>query len=138
MRLGLLVAAVALGAAPAARADSFHAFRMPSGNVGCMLVEISGEQPSLRCDVLSGLRPMPPKPRSCQLDWGVSVSMGDRGRASVGCVGDTVMVPGARVLAYGTRWRHGGIACVSRASGLTCTNRSGHGWVLSRERSRLF
>ena len=34
--------------------------------------------------------------------------------------------------------RVGGFTCVSRRSGLRCTNRAGHGWRLSRERSSLF
>ena len=45
-----------------------------------------------------------------------------------------------RILHYGLTWTHPGYwRCVSRSNGLTCTNRSGHGWWLGRMRgSRLF
>jgi hypothetical protein len=44
----------------------------------------------------------------------------------------------ARVLAYGRTLRVGGIRCTSAVTGLTCRNRSGHGFFLSRERWRKF
>jgi len=43
----------------------------------------------------------------------------------------------ARVLDYGTTWSGGGVRCTSAATGLTCRNRSGHGFFLSRERWRV-
>lgn len=47
-------------------------------------------------------------------------------------------VPG-RVLRYGQTWtRPRYFRCVSRSTGLTCTNRFGHGWWLGRRQSRLF
>jgi hypothetical protein len=41
-------------------------------------------------------------------------------------------------LAYGKSFSWHGIRCVSAATGLTCRNRSGHGFVLSRQRQRTF
>lgn len=38
----------------------------------------------------------------------------------------------ARVLRFGRTWRGGSFVCRSRSSGLTCTNRRGHGWWLGR------
>ena len=38
----------------------------------------------------------------------------------------------APVLRFGQKKRLGGFVCKSRASGLTCTNRRGHGWRLGR------
>jgi len=44
-----------------------------------------------------------------------------------------------RLLRFGKRWRFSGWACLSRLAGLTCTNRSGHGWWLGRlQGSRLY
>lgn len=60
------------------------------------------------------------------------------GRATASCAGDTVYNPRARILAYGETWRRGGFRCTSRTAGLTCTNRSDHGFFLSRQRWRLF
>lgn len=41
-------------------------------------------------------------------------------------------------LAYGRSFSWRGIRCSSAATGLTCRNRSGHGFFLSRERQRIF
>jgi hypothetical protein len=45
-----------------------------------------------------------------------------------------------RVLRFGKQWRVAGYwSCVSRRTGLTCTNRAGHGWWVGRVHgSRLF
>jgi hypothetical protein len=44
----------------------------------------------------------------------------------------------AKVLRYGKTWRHGSMRCTSTKKGLTCRNKSKHGFFLSRERSRFF
>ena len=46
--------------------------------------------------------------------------------------------PAFVTLAYGRTWRYRGFTCVSRITGLTCTNRAGHGLFLSRASYRLF
>lgn len=44
-----------------------------------------------------------------------------------------------RVLRYGETWSAArAFRCVSRATGLTCMNRSHHGWWIGRRRSGLF
>jgi hypothetical protein len=133
VRLLLLpVLAAALGlASPAAAAQSSF-FRTPSGNIYCAYFG------SLRCDIRSGLVPRPAKPAGCDFDWGGTFELGRTGAARVGCVSDSVFTPSARVLRYGTRWSRGGIVCVSRTSGLRCTNASRRGFFLSRARSFRF
>ena len=64
--------------------------------------------------------------------------MGLRGRAGPTCAGDTVYDPRAPVLAYGSTWSLAGLSCASRATGLTCRNRDGHGFFLSRASWRVF
>jgi hypothetical protein len=134
--LAVLAGALPLGAGAASTV--FVQFKTPSGNIGCGYAALEGETPNLRCEIVSGLKPLPPKPRSCPGDWGRAVGMAPTGRASRYCITDTVMDPRASVLAYGRTWSRGGFACTSRETGLTCTNRSGHGFFLSRDRSRLF
>lgn len=140
--LAVLVAAGA-ACAPAAlaggsRADVYVAFRTPSGNIGCGYSKFEGETAFLRCEVASHLRPVPARTQPCTEGvWGRAVGMQPTGAARGLCISDTVMEPGAPVLAYGRTWRRGGFTCTSRAAGLTCRNLSGHGWFLSRERSRL-
>jgi hypothetical protein len=45
-----------------------------------------------------------------------------------------------QILLLGKVWQLPGyLTCVSRATGLTCTNKTGHGWWLGRARgARLF
>jgi hypothetical protein len=139
--LALLLVATAVGAeAPSAPAATPAFFQTPSRNIGCIFVLGLGapDKPYLRCDIGGGLRPLPPKPRSCDLDWGYGYAMFATGPAKTFCAGDTARDPRAPVLAYGRRWRKGPFTCVSRSVGLRCTNRSGRGFFLSRERSYTF
>lgn len=131
-----LVGGLVILAAPASARDVIVVFRTPTGNIGCAYSWFSGEPPYLRCDIRSGLVPRPPRPKGCDLDWGYGYELSATGRARTFCAGDTTLDPRARVLAYGARWSRGGFTCVSRTTGLTCRNRSGHGFLLSRVRSR--
>ena len=118
----------------AAGLQSFTQFQSPSGNIGCVI----GGQGGARCDIRNrGWRP-PPKPASCQLDWGFGLTVGRRGRGRFVCAGDTTLGQGRR-LAYGDAIRRGRFRCVSGRSGMRCVNRlTGHGFNLSRERARRF
>ena len=132
LALGLSSLLVAAGTAGA----GIVSFRMPSRNIEC--AEFTGARATLRCDIRSCLKPLPPKPASCEFDWGAGFVMGRRGRAHVSCVSDSVHSPSARVLRYGTIWRRDGFVCVSRTSGLRCRNAAGHGFFLSRQHSFAF
>jgi hypothetical protein len=48
------------------------------------------------------------------------------------------MTTNVPTLGYGRTWKRGNLSCVSRSAGLTCQNREGHGFELSRERQRVF
>jgi uncharacterized protein DUF6636 len=137
LALALLPAAVTATAASATTPDFFQT---PSRNIGCIYVAplAATDQPYLRCDIGSGLRPLPRRPGSCDLDWGYGYSMYDTGRAEPFCAGDTAKDPRAPVLSYGRTWRKGPFTCLSRSVGLRCTNRSRHGFFLSRKRSYTF
>jgi hypothetical protein len=130
-----------LGAGSASAAGGTSFFQMPSKNIGCVYLapDTATEKPYLRCDIGGGLRPLPPRPRNCDLDWGYGYQMsGPAGRAKPFCAGDTARDPRAPVLAYGRTWRRGPFRCLSRTIGLRCTNRAGHGFFLSRQRSYTF
>ncbi len=143
MRRVLLVATAILSCtvvAGSARANSpaFVTFLTPSGNIGCGY-ESGMESASLRCDIASGLKPRPARPKGCvHLNWGDSYTMNDHTRATVTCHGDTVIIKGSKVIPYGKTWRLGGFVCWSRATGLRCRNGSHHGWFLSRRHSYRF
>jgi uncharacterized protein DUF6636 len=137
VRLVVVVAFLLALAAPASAAAVLIQFRTPSANIGCGYSSGPGRA-SLRCDILSGLKPRPAKPHGCELDWGFGYALSPTGRAQTVCAGDTAVDRRARVLRYGQRWSRSGFTCVSSFAGLRCTNRSGHGFFLSRGRSYRF
>jgi hypothetical protein len=134
VRIAVAVTLAFAFAAPAQAA--FVQFRTPSANIGCAWSSDRGDRGGyLRCDILTGLKPRPPKPRGCELDWGFGFAMAPTGRATTVCAGDTAVDRRARVLRYGTKWSRGGFTCTSRQAGLRCANKSKHGFVLSRAHS---
>lgn len=136
----VLVVTATLLAASAASGSTVIQFRTPTGNIGCAYsAGLTGaEAPTVRCDIRSRLHPEPARPARCPLDYGDSIEVSRVGRAILVCHGDTAIDPGSRVLAYGSVFRRGGISCTSRAVGLTCSNRRGHGFFLSRQAWRIF
>lgn len=119
-------------------------FKTPSGNIVCFYYVTPGRtKPFVGCGIHSGLKPPPPR-RTCS-EGGYNdnqVFLPETGPASVvSCAGDPGAFVGertAQVLAYGKSWRGAGLRCTSQMAGLTCRNRSGHGFFLSRGRSRTF
>jgi hypothetical protein len=103
-------------------------FWMPSNNIVCNAGRVPGDGRGIDCTVLSA------RSSRGQKVW----FTGERGRASVGFVVGDPQTEGLATLRYGRTWRWHGIRCTSRRAGLTCTNRNGHGFFLSRERQRLF
>jgi hypothetical protein len=132
----LLLATVVLAVlAPSASAKSkFKFFESPSGNIGCVI--FGG---GVRCDIRNHQWPTPPKPPSCDVDYGQGVSVGRHNKAGFVCAGDTTFDPGARVLGYGERIRVKRFRCASKQKGMRCVNRrNGHGFFLSAQDVRLF
>ena len=120
---------------PATASGKFTFIQTPSHNIGCLY---QNSPAALRCDIRSGLKPPPSKPRGCTVDWTGGYQVGATGRAHKVCAGDTVLSANARVVRYGTTWRGGPFTCKSSTSGLRCKNRSGHGFFLSRQHSYRF
>lgn len=113
-------------------------FQTPTGNIACELV---GEgQDNLRCEIGSYLNPRPPQPYRgfCEFDWGGGLLLSEAGKPDILCISDTIRDRRKYVLPYNRRWSNGGFTCVSRRIGLTCTNTSGNGFFLSREKWRVF
>lgn len=135
LRRALLVFAVAALplATGAAGAAAFEGFESPSHNIGCVMYAQGA-----RCDIDHHSWPLPKKPKSCEFDYGGSVFVGDRGRGEYGCVSDSAFGIGP-VLPYGESMRKGRFVCSSEEIGVRCVNRrNGHGFLLSRQRVRLF
>jgi hypothetical protein len=136
LALGAIATLTATGAALAA--SGAETFRTPSGNIYCAYEHYSFAPIDLRCEIRSDIKPLPPRPRACNADWGAGYAMRQTGRPYVLCISDTIYDAKARVFPYGTTWRGGAFSCSSKTTGLRCTNRSGHGFFLSRERSFAF
>jgi hypothetical protein len=130
----LALATAALAALPAA-AGALTQFQTPSRNIGCIGGTFDGRQ-FLRCDIGRTSVPAPPRPSTCDADYGYAFEMSPSGRAHRICHGDTAL-GGPRVLGYGRSIRIGAFSCTSRQAGLTCRNRAGHGWFLSVSRITL-
>ena len=134
----VIVASLFVALAGTARAAIFL-FRMPSSNIGCAYSSEPGfGGPSLRCDILSGLKPAPKRPSGCTLDWKYGYRIRPTGKALTVCAGDTAVDRRAKAIPYGHSWSRGGFTCLSRRVGLRCHNRSGHGFLLSRTHSYRF
>ena len=138
IRLPLLAVAVLAMAAPG-RFDAvqLESFQTPSGNIACMADDMDEDgRWELRCDV--GERDWRGgRARNCELDSGDAVGMRATGRPFWVCHGDTILRSGP-VLGYGSTWRKGPFTCVVARAGVTCRNRSQHGFTLSRAAYRLF
>lgn len=121
------------------------AFTVPDRQAGCV-ADLLGRR-DVTCDSAVGPgsrrapadRPgTPPKPASCSMGWGVRYVLPPRG-CPYGRCASTWIGSGHRMLHAGRTLRMGrGIHCRARVNGVVCRNRTGHGFVLTRARVRLF
>jgi hypothetical protein len=131
--LSALAATAVLFAASASQAMATKGFESPSRNIGCVLFAQGA-----RCDIRNHSWPLPKRPKSCEFDYGGSLFIGATGRGEYGCVSDSALDAGP-VLPYGESIRKGRFLCTSEEVGVRCVNRrNGHGFLLSRQRVRLF
>lgn len=108
-------------------------FQTPTGNIACDATD------GIRCDIQERTWMPPPKPATCELDWGNGFAILPDGTPTGVCAGDTVLDRSLPKLAYGEASRVGPITCTSRIDGLTCTHdRTRRGFFLSKGSYRLF
>lgn len=134
VRVLLLAAAVAaLAGVAASSASAYKGFVSPSHNIGCVM-----EKQSVRCDIRHHSWHSPPKPKWCEVDYGGGVAVGKKGKADFVCAGDTTLEAGP-VLPYGSSISLGRFRCESGEAGMRCVNkRNGHGFLLAKEKVKLF
>ena len=126
------VVLASLGVAVPATGD-LVGFQSPSGNIGCYM---NGK--FARCDIAKRDWTPPPKPPSCELDWGGGVVVGRHGKGEFICAGDTALNE-EQVLGYGESISRGRFRCVSKETKMKCVNeRSDHGFKLSKQSVKLF
>jgi Family of unknown function (DUF6636) len=144
--VAILVLAAVVHVPGSAAPPRYGAFKTPSRNIVCgYSIAPADRSASMECGIKSGLKPPPRRIHCLAGDPNDKrLSLRDTGRtAPVLCAGDPgPLLPQiearAKVLAYGRTIRLGRISCASAIGGLTCRNRSGHGFFLSRLRWRLF
>ena len=109
-------------------------FQSPSGNIGCYIYK-----QGVRCDIREHTWPTPPKPASCDVDYGQGVGVGEHGRADYVCAGDTALDPSSPVLGYGDRISKGNIPLREQDQGHALREPdTKDGFFLSRDVVRLF
>jgi hypothetical protein len=125
LRLAACLAAGVLALVPAAAQAAYREFRSPTGQLGCAFYSD------------------PQTPRTVRCEWAGSndraLTLTEKGRPRRIRISDTVRDPHARVLAYGRSTSFGKLRCTSRRTGITCRSaRSGHGFLVSVEKQRVF
>jgi hypothetical protein len=111
-------------------------FTTPSKNISCALTS-----KFVRCDIFEHSYEPPPKPASCEFDYGSSLSVVPGGPAEFACVSDAIAgTPDTLpVLEYGTKTTVGPFECESSSAGVRCLDTaSGAGFSLAREAAETF
>ena len=60
--IGVAILGFLTGASPALGSSGADTFRLPSGNIYCAYEHYSFAPIDLRCEIRTGVRPLPPKP----------------------------------------------------------------------------
>jgi hypothetical protein len=134
------VAAATSGAAAVRQTAGSVYFRGEGGNVVCGAFSVSGAPNLLECGTLAQLSPVPPRPRAgCRgLDFaGNRIRLAATGRPFGFCSGDVgvlAQIHRAARLAYGASRHMGPFTCTASVAWLSCRNKTGHGFALSRNR----
>lgn len=126
-----LAAATALTAAFAAQASAKR-FVTEDGNIACIM-----RSKFVRCDVYKHKWTAPPKPKSCEFDYGSSLYL-DQKKAGFACVSDAT---GATVeYPPGTRFQTGMNVCRLRKNGkVKCKNKDGgYGFAVGKKSYDVF
>jgi predicted small lipoprotein YifL len=111
-------------------------FFTPSRNIRCEFAS-DQEGQALRCDIIH-VRHTPVPTQACIDAWGHIFALESTGTVHLLCEINLLDTKGYRQLSYGSVWRRGPFACLADLAGLRCANSEGHGFELSRERSKQF
>ncbi len=132
MKRHLLAAAAAsmVLAGPAAAKTVHHKlFRSPSGQITCNAVKYGGKGIQCSAEYLPAIGEFDPY-----------LGLEPRGKTRYAQRSDFAGFPNARsrTMRYGDVWKRKGIRCKMEQSGLTCRNRSKHGFHLAKGDIRRF
>ncbi|WP_286192603.1 DUF6636 domain-containing protein [Stappia sp. BW2] len=114
-------------------------FETPSENIQCTVGEDFNVLSEITCTIIQRAGPPAlPKPGGCNLDWGHTFSMKEKGPAEILCVQTDRTKGGFDRAEYGVTGEFGGFICHSSRKGLKCSNQDGHGFFLSRAKQSVF
>lgn len=114
-------------------------FQSPTGNILC--VGDTKYTQGVECYIQEINRTTIKRPSGCLLDWGHTFFVGRKGGGQVSCHGDvpeSASMSDYQTLAYGKTITGKGWACSSAKTGMTCTNQSGRGFLVSKSGQRVF
>jgi hypothetical protein len=118
--VGVMAASAWASTGKSGRAPTSAYFRGPGRNLVCGYFAGNGVSPYLECGVRSVLTPSPPKPSAGAfhgLDFAADrVRLGATGVVHGFCSGDVGVlaeINSVPVLAYGTSWQRGSLACTA-------------------------
>jgi hypothetical protein len=126
-------------AAFAAVAQTSTTFRSPSSNIICSFYTFG--ETAVRCDIINrnSKKPILPVPADCDLGWGNMFVVSSDGPGRLECAGDLAgNFEDSFPLKYGDEITEHGITCSSAETGMTCTNKVGQGFSISRAAQKLF
>lgn len=112
-------------------------FHSPSGNIRCFVAPGGNLLCSVsHADYATALQARCMGPGGAGVDWH-GWQLRGAGKGGVSCSGGILYNPSTQRptyvnLPYGRSWRKGPFTCVSRLTGVTCTNTRGHGLFISR------
>lgn len=133
-RYAIPFAMAAVFAAAAFAQEVPNGFRSPTGNIQCLFFDAS----SVRCTIAALSNRPEQRPSGCELEWGHDFGLAASSREGERlCVGDTI-AGNYPVLHYGESAGSGAVTCRSARKGVTCVNRMGAGFELSRSLQRIF
>ena len=137
------VLAVSLASAGMARsAATLPGIVSPTGNIKCLFVPGSnGNASRLLCSIgrASYAKKLQSKCMGADgsgVDWH-GFTLTATGKGNISCSGGILYNPTTQhpryvKLPYGKTWKQGVFSCTSRITGITCSNRSGHGLSIAR------
>jgi hypothetical protein len=113
-----------------------YGFMTPSGNIFC---NGAVERSAISCTIVERMDPPArPRPASCTATWGHTFNLSATGEAELACTDAPSRVNYTDIAIYGATGEFGDITCQSESTGLTCRNREGRGFFLSRSRQSAF
>ena len=121
----------------ASNSDSFISFRTANDAIYCS-GDLPGLNPKVECVTKIKGKPILPRPKDCEFEWGELFSVGATGKASLVCASDTPAVPDSPILKEGGTIKGKGWQCTASGDSLTSSNKEKHGFKISQAKQKLF